>query len=264
MTQAVPHTSAPLLWPLAWALPEGVQAVCSTRVGGVSKTPFDRWNMGDHVHDDPAAVAANRALFQAQLEGAKPVFLNQVHGIDVVKIHAATPNGIMADGCLTQDKHVACTIMVADCLPLLLTDEAGAIVAAAHAGWRGLSDGIIEQTIAAMCVQANVAPQKIHVWLGPCIGPQAFEVGDEVRTAFCANANGADAQRYFKPHPSHSSKWFADLAGLARWRLARLGVGIITGNDGTPDWCTVTQQSRLFSYRRDGVTGRFAASIWRT
>jgi YfiH family protein len=248
-----------------WALPAGVHAVCTTRVGGVSLPPFDGFNLGDHVRDDPQAVAANRALLHAQLGGARPVFLSQVHGVDVAELHAATPDGTIADACITQTPRVACTIMVADCLPLLFTDDAGQVVAAAHAGWRGLAAGVLEQTVHAVCTQAGVMPAQIRVWLGPCIGPEAFEVGGDVYRAFTTNTAIASdqAQGFFKPHPMHAGKWLADLAGLARCRLQTLGVTSVAGNDSTSEWCTVHQTSRLFSYRRDGVTGRFAVCIWR-
>ncbi len=248
-----------------WPLPAGVHAVCTTRVGGVSKVPFDGLNLGDHVRDDPHAVAENRALLQAQLGGARPVFLTQVHGVDVAHLNAVTPDGTTADACITQEAHVACTIMVADCLPLLFTDEMGYVVAAAHAGWRGLAAGVIEQTVNAVCAQAGVSPAQVRVWLGPCIGPDAFEVGDDVRVALTSATadESAQAQHYVKPHPLHAGKWLADLAGLARLRLRTLGITSVAGNDSTSEWCTVHQASRLFSYRRDGVTGRFAVCIWR-
>jgi YfiH family protein len=193
------------------------------------------------------------------------VFLSQVHGVDVAELHAATPDGTIADACITQAPHVACTIMVADCLPLLFTDDAGQVVAAAHAGWRGLAAGVLEQTVHAVCTQAGVTSAQIRVWLGPCIGPEAFEVGDDVCVALTSGdaVDPAQAQRFFKPHLSHAGKWWADLAGLARLRLQALGVTAVAGNDSTSEWCTVHQTSRLFSYRRDGVTGRFAVCIWR-
>jgi YfiH family protein len=244
-------------------MPAGVQAVCTTRVGGVSQAPFDGFNLGDHVQDEVHAVAQNRTLLHAALGGARPVFLSQVHGVEVAQLNAATPDGKKADACITQEPQVACTIMVADCLPLLFTDDAGQVVAAAHAGWRGLAAGVIEQVVHAMCKQADVTPAQVRVWLGPCIGPDAFEVGDDVRVAFTARANVSEAERYFKPHPTHAQKWLADLAGLARWRLQALGVSSVAGNDSSPEWCTVAQRSRLFSFRRDGVTGRFAVCIWR-
>lgn len=245
------------LWPMTWSLPAGVHAVCSTRLGGVSQAPFARLNLGDHVRDDPQAVAANRAIFQAQLGGAKPIFLTQVHGSRVLTLEATSPDGLEADACITQTPHVACTIMVADCLPLLFTEPRGQVVAAAHAGWRGLAQGVVEATVNAVCAAAHVQPSQVQAWLGPCIGPEAFEVGPDVRAAL-------PVPDYFKPHPVHAQKWLADLAGMARARLGDMGVRSIAGNDSTQGWCTVSQPSKLFSYRRDGSTGRFAASIWRS
>ncbi len=258
------HTPVtPLLWPMQWALPAGVQAVCTTRVGGVSQAPFDGFNLGDHVQDDVDAVAQNRALLRARLGGARPVFLSQVHGVDVAQLNASTSDGTKADACLTLQRQVACTIMVADCLPLLFTDDSGQVVAAAHAGWRGLAAGVVEKTVQAMCEQAGVSPAQVRAWLGPCIGPDAFEVGNDVRLAFAVHGDTSAAERYFKPHPTHAQKWLADLAGLARYRLQAMGVSLVAGNDSTPEWCTLSQRSRLFSFRRDGVTGRFAVCIWR-
>jgi len=228
----------------------------------VSLASFESLNLGDHVHDHPDHVAENRRRFKARLGGAVPVFLNQVHGTQVVALTADTPQGVTADGCVTTAAEVACTILVADCLPLLLTDAQGRVVAAAHAGWRSLAAGVIEHTVDAMKKECNeLQSHAIHAWLGPCIGPEAFEVGPEVREAFMARQVHAGA--YFKIHPTHSNKWLADLAGLARWRLQALGVQTVSGNDSTNPWCTVTQNAQFFSYRRDGVTGRFGACIWR-
>lgn len=246
-----------------WSLPSGVQALCTTRVGGVSQAPFDGFNLGDHVQDDPSSVRQNRALLQTQLNGARPVFLSQVHGVEVAALSARTPDGTTADACMTQAPQVACTIMVADCLPLLFTDDAGQVVAAAHAGWRGLAAGVIEHTVQAMCKKAGIAPAQVRVWLGPCIGVDAFEVGEDVRAAFTSVKDVPEAMHSFHPHPVRAGKWLADLAGLARLRLHSLGVTSVAGNDSTSDWCTVAQRSRLFSFRRDGVTGRFAVCIWR-
>ena len=257
MSLAVTAPQEHTLWPMAWTLPPGVHAVCSTRFGGVSLAPFHGLNLGEHVQDDPQAVAANRAIFQAQLGGAKPIFLTQVHGTRVLTLDATSSDGLEADACITQTPDLACTIMVADCLPLLFTDDSGQVVAAAHAGWRGLAQGVIEETVHAVCTAAHVKPTSVQAWLGPCIGPGAFEVGHDVRDALMA-------PEYFKPHPVHAQKWLADLAGMARSRLAAMGVRSMAGNDSTTAWCTVSQPSRLFSYRRDGSTGRFAASIWRS
>lgn len=249
-----------------WPAPAGVRAVCTTRAGGLSGAPYDSFNLGDHVGDNPAHVAANRATLQAAL-GVRPVFLNQVHGIDVVELHAHTPDGTVADACMTQASDVACTVMVADCLPVLLTDRQGRAVAAAHAGWRGLAGqggvGVLEETFKRFCSLANIdkgfVATEILAWLGPCIGPKAFEVGDEVAAAFIDS--NTLAAPFFQKQPS--GKWLADLAGLARLRLRALGITQIDGNDSSAPWCTVGNASKFFSHRRDRVSGRFCVSIWR-
>jgi YfiH family protein len=245
-----------------WQLPSGIQAICSTRLGGVSLPPYDRLNLGDHVQDDPQHVSQNRNLLKHQLQGARPVFLKQVHGTDVLNLEPFTSDGVTADACLTQVTNLACTIMVADCMPILLTDSKGTTVAAAHAGWRGLAYGVIENTVKNLCAKSSALPSDLLVWLGPCIGPKAFEVGAEVRHAFLQKDETADS--CFKPHPDNPNKYLADLPALARERLHSLGVQTIVGNNSSDAWCTVQQASRFFSYRRDGVTGRFAACIWRT
>jgi polyphenol oxidase len=236
-----------------WPVPANVRAACSTRAGGVSPAPYDTLNLGDHVGDAEAAVAENRRRY-AQALGARPVFLKQVHGTGVLRLDAATPHGAQADACWTRERGLACTMMVADCLPVLLADRAGTVVGAAHCGWRGLAQGVLE----ALCQGMELAPQGALAWLGPCIGPQAFEVGPEVRTAFVAGDAGAAA--CFRPHGD--GKFLADLQALARRRLAALGITQVHGNDGTPRWCTVTDASRFFSHRRDRVSGRLAASVW--
>lgn len=241
-----------------WPAPARVRAVCTTRAGGRSLPPYDSLNLGDHVGDDPLAVGANRAVLAQALQ-ARPVFLQQVHGRGVVALDAHTAHGTEADACLTRAPGVACTVMVADCLPLLYTDARGSFVAAAHAGWRGLAGaggvGVLEALHAALGVQA----QEIMVWLGPCIGPQAFEVGSEVRAAFEAHDRQAAACFRAAPGPG---KWLADLPALARQRLAALGVTRVYGNDGSTAWCTVANPSRFFSHRRDRISGRFAACVW--
>lgn len=251
--------SEPLLLPPPGFLPHGVASACSLRPGGVSAAPYDSLNLGDHVGDAPGDVQENRRRYAAQL-GARPVFLKQVHGTRVVALAPDTPDGTEADGCVTLERRVACTIMVADCLPVLLADAEGRGVAAAHAGWRGLAGGVIEATCAAL-LQAlgDAPPASLRVWLGPCIGPGAFEVGAEVRQAFLAHDPAAAT--HFRAHAD--GKFLADLQGLARQRLAVLGITQIAGNDGSGAWCTVQQASRFFSHRRDRVSGRFAASIWR-
>jgi YfiH family protein len=249
-----------------WPAPAGVRAIFTTRAGGLSAAPYDSLNLGDHVGDLPAKVAANRALLRQAL-GHRAVFLQQVHGSEVLALDAATEDGRQADACVTKDAGVACTIMVADCLPVLLATEDGATVAAAHAGWRGLAGdkngkGVLESVHAAMHTDA-----RILAWLGPCIGPSAFEVGAEVKAAF--EAATPEAARLFVP--SGAGKYLADLPALARLRLRALGVIDIHGNDGSNAWCTVLNPSRFFSHRRDagptgngfGTTGRMAACIWR-
>ncbi|RZL90148.1 MAG: peptidoglycan editing factor PgeF [Variovorax sp.] len=238
-----------------WPAPPGVRAACTTRQGGVSYGAYEGLNLGDHVGDVPADVAANRALLRRAI-GARPVFLQQVHGTHVLALDAATPDGSAADASTTVVSGIACTIMVADCLPVLFTDAAGRRVAAAHAGWRGLAAGVLESTLQRF----DTAGNAVMAWLGPCIGPDAFEVGDEVRVAFEAQA--PEAVACFKP-AAQSGKWLADLAGLARQRLRKAGVAQLHGNDSTETWCTVHNPLLFFSHRRDRVSGRFAACIWR-
>ena len=239
-----------------WPAPAHVRAVCTTRAGGASVAPFASFNLGERVGDDPQQVAAHRARL-GQALGARPLFLHQVHGCAVVQADAATPDGLQADGVQTRVQGLACTAQVADCLPVLLCDRAGAQVAALHAGWRGLAGnsgvGVLERGVAAM----HAAPDQLLAWLGPCIGPQAFEVGDEVRQAF-VDADPAAIACFSAVRPG---KWLADLSGLARQRLRALGVEAVYGNDGAAQWCTVSQPGRFFSYRRDGVCGRMAAAI---
>jgi polyphenol oxidase len=239
-----------------WPAPAGVHAWCSERAGGVSAAPYDTLNLGDHVGDDELAVQENRRRYAATLQ-AHPVFLRQVHGRGVLRLEADTSDQAEADACWTTERGVACTMMVADCLPVLVTDAQGSVVGAAHCGWRGLAGGVLEALWTQMRPMVGHASDAI-AWLGPCIGPEAFEVGPEVRDAFLADDPKAGA--LFRPHAQ--GKFLADLPGLARRRLAALGIAAVHGNDGSPAWCTVTDASRFFSHRRDRVSGRFAASVW--
>ena len=239
-----------------WPVPRDVRAFCSERAGGVSASPYDSLNLGEHVGDDEGAVSENRRRLAAELQ-ARPVFLKQVHGRGVVRLGVDTADGTEADACWTTERGVACTMMVADCLPVLLADPAGRVVGAAHCGWRGLAGGVLEALWTAMASEAG-SPPGVVAWLGPCIGPDAFEVGPEVRAAFLQQ--DAAAQHLFRAHGE--GKFLADLAGLARRRLDTLGITSIHGNDGTPGWCTVSNPSRFFSHRRDRVSGRFAAGVW--
>jgi YfiH family protein len=228
----------------------------------VSRPPYESLNLGDHVGDATEAVASNRAVF-AEAIHSRPVFLRQVHGLDTVQLAADTPDGIEADGCVATAPGVACTIMVADCLPVLFTAVNGRAVAAAHAGWRGLAGNGGRDILASVwnrfCDFAELeTPAQTLAWLGPCIGPDSFEVGPEVKAAF--EAQDPAASILFRPHGT--GKWLADLPGLARLRLHGLGITRIHGNDGTRQWCTVANPSHFFSHRRDRVSGRFAAGIW--
>jgi YfiH family protein len=246
-----------------WPAPAGVRAVFSTRAGGVSAPPFDSLNLGEHVGDDPTAVATNRARFCAAT-GAAPVFMQQPHGTRCADLDLwAAPETPSADACVTTTPGRACTVMVADCLPLLLCDMQGRAVAAAHAGWRGLAAGVVESCVVSLRGRLGQPDAGLMAWLGPCIGPAAFEVGDEVRQAFVAADPGA--ARCFDAGAA-PGKWLADLSGLARRRLAAVGVRAVYGNDTSAAWCTVSESSRFFSHRRDagrlGSTGRMAASIW--
>jgi YfiH family protein len=265
-----------MLWPMQadvfdwivpdWPAPAAVRACCSTRSGGVSEGRYASLNLGLHVGDDPGHVHLNRTRLQAQM-GARAVFLDQVHGTDMLKLASQSADGMPADGAFTSQTGLACTVMVADCLPVLMCDTKGRQVAAAHAGWRGLlgvhGRGVLENAAAtfdANCTDAgSLARSTLLAWLGPCIGPKAFEVGDEVRAAFVA----ATPSAAFCFMPGAPGKWWADLPGLAWQRLAAMGIARTFGNDGSDAWCTATHASRFFSHRRDGVSGRQAACIWR-
>ena len=231
-----------------WPAPASVRACVTTRAGGVSQAPFDTFNLGEHVGDDPAAVAENRRRLQALL-GCRPAWLTQVHGVAVVE---ADPAQVAeADASWTATPGVACTAMTADCLPVLFCDRAGSRVAAAHAGWRGLAAGVLEASVAAL----GCPPSEVLVWLGPAIGPQAFEVGGEVREAFVALH--AEAAGAFVPS-ANPGRYMADLYRLARIRLASVGVSAVYGGG----LCTFSDAERFYSYRREPRTGRLASLIW--
>lgn len=231
-----------------WPVPATVQARVTTRRGGVSRGPYASMNLALHVGDDAAAVAQNRARLRRALP-AEPYWLDQVHGIEVVD--AASVCGVpQADASVTRAPGVVLAVMTADCLPVLLADRAGSVVGIAHAGWRGLVGGVIEATIARM----QVAPGELIAWLGPAIGPDAFEVGAEVRNA-AITAHADAAQAFVACGPG---KWLADIFALARLRLARAGVARVAGGE----YCTVRDGTDFFSYRRDRVTGRMAALLW--
>lgn len=232
-----------------WPAPAAVRALQTLRTGGSSPPPWDSFNLGDHVGDAPERVAAHRAELRNHLP-AEPRWLNQVHGTLAVDAAHAEKN-TEADAAFTRQPGVVCVVMTADCLPVLFCDRAGSVVAAAHAGWRGLLAGVLENTLAAL----QVAPGEVMAWLGPAIGPARFEVGDEVRAAFVTR----DAAAGVHFHAGAPGKWLANLDGLARQRLQSAGVTAVYGGG----LCTVDDEKRYFSYRRDGITGRMATLIWR-
>lgn len=240
-----------------WPAPAGVRAVMTTREPGLGSPPYQGYNLASHVGDDPGTVARHREMFATAL-GAQPVFLDQVHGTTVVPLSRATLPALppRADAAWTAEPGLACVVMVADCLPVLFAAPQGRAVAAAHAGWRGLAAGVLEATVSSLCRAASCAPRDLVAWLGPCIGPRRFEVGEEVRLVF-EQAGGPQARGYFRP-AELPGKWLADLAGLAQWRLADAGVQRVSGGQ----WCTVEDPSRFYSFRRDRVTGRMAAAVW--
>lgn len=236
----------PLIIP-EWPAPANVTALQTTRHGGVSTGVYASLNLGDHVKDSPQHVAANRQLLSAYMP-SEPVWLNQVHGVRV--IDAALSSCLeSADASFTNRKQVVCVTMTADCLPVLLCDQAGTAVAAIHAGWRSLCDGVIEEAVAAMTVSTS----ELMAWLGPAIGPDAFEVGSEVRAQFMAQDILAESA--FKPK---GDKWLGDLYAIARQRLQTLGITQVYGGGR----CTYSEPETFFSFRRDGDTGRMGTFIW--
>lgn len=232
-----------------WPAPANVMALQTTRTGGVSIAPYDSLNLGSHVGDNPLAVARNRILLNGLLP-SEPVWLEQVHGTTVASADAASCRA-RADACVARRRGAVCVVMTADCLPVLLCDEDGTVVGAAHAGWKGLAAGVIEATVKEM----GVAPHKLLAWLGPAISREHFEVGEAVRTAFIAH--DAQAQTAFCAQPD-TGKYLADLYLLARQRLNALGITAIYGGER----CTYSEPDCFFSYRRDGVTGRMGTFIW--
>lgn len=231
-----------------WPAPAQVRALVTSRNGGVSRAPYHSLNLGTHVGDDPQHVMENRRLLGTHLP-AEPKWLIQVHGTHVVDAGTLT-RPVEADAAYARSANTVCAIMMADCLPVLIADREGAVVAVAHAGWRGLAAGVIENTVRA----TGLPPARLLAWLGPAIGPAAFEVGPDVRDAFIReDAAATDA---FAAH--RTGKWLADLYNLARLRLRRAGVTSIHGGD----LCTWSDPQRFFSHRRDRITGRMAALIW--
>lgn len=245
----------PLLFP-AWPVVPGVQALSTFRAGGVSAGAFATLNLGDHVGDEPALVLENRRRLRVQAHlPAEPCWLKQVHGNRIIDLDA-DPSDLAGDAALTRRAGVVCAILTADCLPVLFTARSGECIAAAHAGWRGLAAGVLEAVVAAM----GLPPAQLQAWIGPGIGPRHFEVGPEVREAFL----GADAGAASCFVPSCidplKGRFMANLGGLARRRLATLGVGRVE----SADECTFADPRRYFSHRRDGRCGRHATLIWKS
>lgn len=236
-----------------WAADAAVGAWMSTRNGGVSQGPFESLNLGRSAGDSAAAVDENRRRFAAEL-GAAPHWMSQVHGTRVLRLAASREDiATGADAAITTEPGVACSVMVADCLPVLLAAPGGTGVGAAHAGWRGLAAGVLEACVTALAEAARCRPAELVAWLGPCIGPRRFEVGEEVLSAFGGGPRFVERRR-----ADGALRWLADLPGLATDRLHRAGLTQISASG----LCTVENDSRFFSYRRDGVTGRMAAAIW--
>jgi polyphenol oxidase len=248
-----------------WPSPANVHALQTTRgkanrEAGHSLAPYDSLNLGDHVKDNPIHVAQNRQLLSKHLP-SEPVWLHQVHGTNVYNAGVVdatqTTCAPDADASFTLRKNVVCVTMTADCLPVLLCDVNGTVVSAVHAGWRGLCEGALEASIHAVCRAANIESNQLMAWLGPAIGPKAFEVGAEVRQQFMAK--DAEAEAAFKVH---GDKFLCDIYQLATQRLNNLGVTQIYGGGHNEKFCTFTDKENFFSFRRDGVTGRMATLIW--
>ncbi len=219
-------------------------------MGGVSRGAYASLNLGAHVGDLPVSVAANRAKLQLSLGTARPRWLSQVHGTRAAVLDGM-PVREPADAALAATPGEACVVMTADCLPVIFCDAAGTRVAAAHAGWRGLSAGVLEATVQAM----DIPPSKLMAWFGPAIGPEAYEVGEELRQVFVKHSSKASTA--FKPGKT-AGKWWCDLYLLARQRLEAAGLKSIHGGG----LCTYTERDRFFSFRRDGECGRMATLVW--
>ena len=236
-----------------WALPAGVKALQTEC--GQGAHPYGGFNLGEHVGDDIARVTRNRQTLVDTI-GAAPVWMRQVHGTRVLELNDVSSAISEADAAMTACPGIACAIMTADCLPVLVADRQARVVGAAHAGWRGLAEGVVEQLIDTMCRVPGVTPHDLSVWLGPAIGPTAFEVGQDVVDTF-VRRDTADATA-FRVHPSSTGKYLADMSALATRVLRARGVEDITPSG----LCTYMLKDRFYSYRRDGVTGRMASLIW--
>jgi len=233
-----------------WPAPSHIKSMQTLRSGGKSKGKYNSLNLATHVNDEINTVHSNRDLINQYLPSS-PHWLNQTHSVDVLKLPSQTLNG---DASYTIDKNTVCVVQTADCLPLLVTNIDGTIVAAIHAGWRGLLNGVIENTIEKM----NMLPNELLIWLGPAISQKHFEVGFDVKNSFCKK--NTEAEKAF--HSISDQKWLADIYALAKIRLNLCGVKQIYGGSVSDDYCTFANEVDYFSYRRDGITGRMASLIW--
>jgi len=233
-----------------WPAPPHIKSMQTLRLGGKSEGMYNSFNLATHVNDEINAVHLNRDLLNQYLPSA-PYWLNQTHSVDVLKLPSPILNG---DASYTIDKNTVCVVQTADCLPLLVTNMDGTIVAAIHAGWRGLLSGVIENTIEKM----SISPNELLVWLGPAISQKHFEVGFDVKNSFCEKHS--EAEKAF--HLISDKKWLADIYVLAKIRLNLCGISQIYGGSVSNDYCTFANELEYFSYRRDGVTGRMASLIW--
>jgi YfiH family protein len=233
-----------------WPAPSHIKSMQTLRSGGKSESVYNSFNLATHVNDDINSVQMNRALLSQHLPN-EPFWLNQTHGIDVIELPSTLLNG---DASYTKNKNIVCVVQTADCLPLLVTNKKGTVVAAIHAGWRGLLNGVIENTLHQM----NVSPDECLVWLGPAISQKHFEVGGDVKHSFCEKYH--EAEKAFQS--VSNQKWLADIYALAKIRLESLGIHEVFGGSIANDYCTYVQHEDYFSYRRDGETGRMASLIW--
>jgi len=232
-----------------WPTPKNIKSIVSTRCGGVSSAPWDSFNLATHVSDDAKDVSENRRILveRAHLP-TEPEWLNQTHSVDAIDLDQSENRD--GDASITTQKNKVAVVLTADCLPLLVTNKQGTEIAAIHAGWKGLLEGVVIKTLLAM----QSKPRDLMVWLGPAISQKHFEIGDEVKHQFCKKYH--HAQTHFEAKPNN--KWMANLYGLVRDQLAELAVTDIYGGD----FCSYTDQHKFYSYRRDGETGRMASLIW--
>ncbi|MCU7939137.1 MAG: peptidoglycan editing factor PgeF [gamma proteobacterium symbiont of Bathyaustriella thionipta] len=246
----------------SWNAPKNVKSLLTTRQGGFSQTPFSSFNLAEHVNDLPENVKKNRQQLLTWLP-AEPVWLNQIHSDKVVNASRSIM-GIDADGSYTTETDCVSVVMTADCLPVLICNQQGTVVAAVHAGWRGLLNGILEEAVEKLLSAVQCQPEDLLVWLGPAIGPEKFEVGEEVRQVFFKKSSAYHLQdkksieQCFIPVSNKKNKYLANIYQLAKVRLSRQGVENISGGN----YCTYTEKDKFFSYRRDGITGRMASLIW--